>query len=178
MNITDWAALSFGVPTVSLVTAGLVLDFRGHAANIRLALHDPGSYDGPAFARALAARIRARQAQETTGPDLNQLTREMPPLVPTGTVRIWRDNGELFATEGIAWGPNDPLVVCRDPDAPSFWAVIHRPTGKPFPTVYYHAEDALMAVARLNQVCDWASPEAVIEWEQLMEEEAAADGVL
>ncbi len=173
MNATDWAALGFGIPTVSLVAAALVLDFRGHVAAVRAALRDPGS-TGPALALAVAERIRARQAEET-GPASNKETQAMPPLVPTGIVRFWRDNHELVATEGIAWDDFTPLVVCRDPDAPSFWAIIHRPTGRPFPTVYYDAEDALMAVNRLERDwdIDWASPEAAIELERLMSEEAA-----
>ena len=101
------------------------------------------------------------------------MTQAMPPLVPTGTVRIWRDNSELLAVEGIAWDEFAPLVVCRDPEAPSFWCVIHRPTGRPLPTVYYDAEEALMAAGRLSEVCDWTSPEVAIEWERLTGREAA-----
>ena len=173
MNATDWAALGFGIPTVAVIVTGLVLDFRGHVADVRAAIHDPDSCDGPALARAVAAQLRARQAEETTGPSLDQETQAMPPLVPTGTVRFWRDNGELFATEGIAWTPNAPLVVCRDPENPRVWAVIHRPTGGVIRSGYDDPEDALMAVDRLDQVCDWASPEAVREWEQVMREEVA-----
>ena len=168
MNATDWAALGFGIPIVAVIVTGLVLDFRGHAANIRQALRNPDDYDGPGFARVVAERLRARQAEETTGPSLNQETQAMPPLVPTGTVRFWRDNRELVAVEGFAWDDFAPLVVCRDPDALRFWCIIHRPTGRPLPTVYYDAEDALMAVNRLERVCDWASPEAAIERERLM----------
>ena len=173
MNATDWAALGFGIPIVAVIVTGLVLDVRGHVANVRQALRNPDDYDGPGFARAVAERLRARQAEETTGPDLNQETQAMPPLVPTGTVRFWRDDRELVAVEGIAWDDFAPLVVCRDPDARRFWCIIHRPTGRPLPTVYYDAEDALMAVNRLERVCDWASPEAAIELERLMKEEAA-----
>ena len=174
MNATYWAALGFGIPAVAVIVSFLTLDFRGLVANIRQAFRNPGNYDGPAFARAVAARIQARQAQETTGPSLNVATQAMPPLVPTGTVRIWRDNGELLATEGIAWGPNAPLVVCRDPERPRVWAVIHRPTGGVIRSGYGEPEDALMAVNRLGQVCDWSSPEAVTAWEQLMREDTAA----
>lgn len=173
MNATDWAALGFGIPTVAVIVTGLVLDFRGLVSHVRLALRNPDDYDGPGFARAVAERLRARQAEETTGPDLNQETQAMPPLVPTGIVRFWRDNRELVAVEGVAWTPNAPLVVCRNPENPRVWAVIHRPTGGVIRSGYGDPEDALMAVSRLDQVCDWASPEAVWEWEQVMKEEVA-----
>ena len=181
MTAGDWALLGLAAFAVAAVTANLRLDFLGHLTNVRHAYRNLGSHTGPRFAQDVAERIRARAAKDATGPGLNQMTQGMRPLVPTGTVRIWRGDGELLAVEGIAWDEFAPLVVCRDPDAPSFWAIIHRPTGRPFPTVYYHAEDALMAVERLNRDwdIDWASPEAVIEWEQLTSEEVgAADGVL
>lgn len=158
MTAGDWALVGLAAFAVAAVTANLRLDFLGHLTNVRRAYRDPGDYDGPGFAADVAERIRARAARETTGSRLNQLTQAMPPMVPTGIVRIWRDNGELFATEGFAWDDFAPLVACRDPEAPRFWCVIHRPTGRPFPTVYYDAEGALMAVNRLSQVCDWASP--------------------
>ena len=157
MGAGDWALLGLAAFAVAAVTAG----FGRHVANVRLACHDPDGYTGPGFAGDVAKRIQA------------QATQAMPPLAPTGIIRIWRDNGELLAVEGIAWGPNAPLVVCRDPETPRFWAVIHRPTGRPFPTVYYDAEDALMAVNRLERVCDWAAPEAAIELERLMKEEVS-----
>jgi hypothetical protein len=174
----DWALLALAAFAVVAVTANLRLDFLAHLMNVRRAYRNPGSHTGPGFAADVAERIRARAAKDATGPGLNQMTQAMPPLVPTGTVRIWRGDGELFATEGIAWGPNAPLVVCRDPENPRVWAIIHRPTGGVIRSAYDDPEDALMAVGRLSEVCDWASPEAVIEWEQLLKEEAASDGVL
>ncbi len=172
MNATDWAALGFGIPTVSLVAAALVLDFRGHVAAVRAALRDPGS-TGPALALAVAERIRARQAEET-GPASNKETQAMPPLVPTGTIRIWRGDRELLAVEGVAWDGFAPLVVCRDPDRPDVWCVIHRAgTGSVVLTGYEEPEDAMAAIGRLSEVCDWASPEAIEQWEQLKGEMAA-----
>ncbi len=173
MNATYWAALGFGIPVMSLVATFLVLDFRGHVTDVRAAIHDPDACDGPALARAVAARLRARQAQEA-GPSSNLETQAMPPLVPTGIVRFWRGDRELIAVEGVAWDEFAPLVVCRDPDRPDVWCVIHRAgKGSAVLTGYEEPEDAMAAIGRLSEVCDWASPEAIEQWEQLKGEMAA-----
>lgn len=167
MTAGDWALLALAAFAVFAVTVNLYLDFLGHLTDVRRAYRNPGSHTGPA--PNVAEQIRA---QETARLRLNQLTQEMPPLVPTGPVQIWRDNTNepLIAVEGVAWKDFDILIVCCDPDHPDVWCIIHRPTGETLWTGYPGPEEALEGVGRLSHVCDWASPAAVEQWKQLMRE--------
>jgi hypothetical protein len=166
VNTADWALLGLAAFAVAAVTVNL----RDHCTNVRLAFHDPDDHTRPAFARAVAARIREQEAagaEETPAP---------PPII-TEPVIYWRGH-ELIITQGIPPQSYAGLMVNEDPDDPGIWNITHRPSGQPIGTGYTCAEDAAHDLELVADLCDWTMPGARLlqVWPDLWQQWAAITG--